>query len=62
MCVTFNLQTHVKRIFVGGLSSDTEEEDLRTYFEQFGDVSRGRGGGGGGGGGGRERGRGGECV
>ena len=58
MCVTFNLQTHVKRIFVGGLSSDTEEEDLRTYFEQFGDVSRG--GGGGGKEGERERGRGGE--
>ena len=28
----------VKRIFVGGLSSDSMEEDLREYFEQFGKV------------------------
>jgi len=41
----------VKRIFVGGLSSDSLEEDLREYFEQFGKVREG-------GGGERERGRG----
>ena len=29
----------MKRIFVGGLSSDTTEEDLKDYFEQFGVVS-----------------------
>ena len=29
----------VKRIFVGGLSSDSSEEDLRDYFETFGKVS-----------------------
>ena len=29
----------MKRIFVGGLSSDTTEEDLKDYFEQFGAVS-----------------------
>lgn len=31
----------VKRIFVGGLSSDSSEEDLRDYFETFGKVSDG---------------------
>ena len=29
----------VRRIFVGGLSSDTSEEDMRDFFEQFGEVS-----------------------
>ena len=38
-CVRNWLQVHVKRIFVGGLSSDTTEEDLKEYFEQFGKVS-----------------------
>lgn len=28
----------VRRIFVGGLSSDTVEDDMREYFEQFGTV------------------------
>jgi RNA-binding protein Musashi len=32
-------RVHVKRIFVGGLSSDTTEEDLKDYFEQFGAVT-----------------------
>lgn len=31
----------MKRIFVGGLSAETNEEDLREYFEQFGIVSAG---------------------
>ncbi len=30
----------VKRIFVGGLSADSSDEDLKEYFEQFGRVSR----------------------
>jgi RNA-binding protein Musashi len=29
----------VKRIFVGGLSSDSTEDDIRKYFEQFGKVT-----------------------
>lgn len=31
----------MKRIFVGGLSSDTTEADLKEYFEEFGTVSTG---------------------
>ena len=31
--------SQVKRIFVGGLSSDSTEDDIRKYFEQFGKVS-----------------------
>ena len=34
----------MKRIFVGGLSAETNEEDLREYFEQFGIVSAESGG------------------
>ena len=30
--------TQAKRIFVGGVSSDSEELDLKGYFEQFGKV------------------------
>ena len=29
----------VRRIFVGGLSSDTDEEDMKEFFEVFGPVS-----------------------
>ncbi len=29
----------VKRIFVGGVSSDSVNDDLKNYFEQFGKVS-----------------------
>jgi RNA-binding protein Musashi len=32
-------QVHVKRIFVGGLSSDTTEADMKDYFEEFGEVT-----------------------
>jgi RNA recognition motif-containing protein len=35
--ICFHLQ--VKRIFVGGLSSESCDEDLKEYFEQFGKVS-----------------------
>lgn len=31
----------VKRIFVGGLSSDSSDDDLKEYFEQFGKVCNG---------------------
>jgi RNA-binding protein Musashi len=34
-----NNRVHVKRIFVGGLSSETTEEDMRDYFEMFGEVT-----------------------
>ncbi|KAF6032432.1 hypothetical protein EB796_009246 [Bugula neritina] len=30
--------TKTKKIFVGGLASDTKEEDLQSYFETFGKV------------------------
>ena len=41
-CVCFcPVSMQVKRIFVGGLSSDSSDEDLREYFEQFGKVSHG---------------------
>lgn len=30
-----------KKIFVGGLASDTKVEDLQSYFETFGKVSLG---------------------
>lgn len=29
----------MKRIFVGGLSSDSTEDDLENYFEEFGKVN-----------------------
>lgn len=29
----------VKKVFVGGLNDDFEEEDLREYFEKFGKVT-----------------------
>ena len=34
----------MKRIFVGGLSSDTTETDMKDYFEEFGEVREGGGG------------------
>jgi len=30
--------TKTKKIFVGGLASDTKPEDLQSYFETFGKV------------------------
>lgn len=32
--------TRTKKIFVGGLSAPTTLEDVKSYFEQFGPVSR----------------------
>lgn len=32
--------TRTKKIFVGGLSAPTTLEDVKTYFEQFGPVSK----------------------
>jgi len=31
--------TRTKKIFVGGLSASTTEEDLTNYFKQHGEVS-----------------------
>lgn len=31
--------TRTKKIFVGGLSAPTTLEDVKNYFEQFGQVS-----------------------
>ena len=30
---------HSKKLFIGGESQETNEEDVRTYFLQFGNVS-----------------------
>lgn len=32
--------TRTKKIFVGGLSATTTLEEVKAYFERFGDVSR----------------------
>lgn len=32
--------TRTKKIFVGGLSAPTTLEDVKSYFEQFGPVSK----------------------
>jgi len=34
------LVTKTKKMFVGGLSASTTVDDVRSYFEQFGKVSR----------------------
>ena len=34
-----NFSGRVKKIFIGGVSQTTTEEDIRTYFSQFGTVS-----------------------
>lgn len=31
--------TRTKKIFVGGVSASTTEEDLTNYFKQYGEVS-----------------------
>lgn len=36
----FQMVTRTKKIFVGGLSAPTTLEDVKSYFEQFGPVSR----------------------
>ena len=38
--VYVQLVTKTKKMFVGGLSASTTIEDVRSYFEQFGKVSR----------------------
>ena len=35
----FQMVTRTKKIFVGGLSATTTLEEVRAYFERFGDVS-----------------------
>lgn len=37
---SFQMVTRTKKIFVGGLSAPTTLEDVKSYFEQFGPVSR----------------------
>jgi len=34
-----NFSGRVKKIFIGGVSQSTTEEDIRNYFSQFGTVS-----------------------
>jgi len=36
-----NYSGRVKKIFIGGVSQTTSEEDIKTYFSQFGTVSVG---------------------
>ena len=35
----FQLVTKTKKIFVGGVSASTTEEDLTNFFKQYGEVS-----------------------
>jgi RNA recognition motif-containing protein len=39
-CLYFQMVTRTKKIFVGGLSAPTTLEDVKSYFEQFGTVSK----------------------
>lgn len=34
-----NFSGRVKKMFIGGVSQETSEEDIRTYFSQFGNVT-----------------------
>ena len=36
--VSFQMVTKTKKVFIGGLSSNTNEDDMRTHFEEFGTV------------------------
>lgn len=37
--LSLQMVTRTKKIFVGGLSAPTTLEDVKSYFEQFGQVS-----------------------
>ena len=39
LLLLFQMVTRTKKIFVGGLSATTTLEEVRAYFERFGDVS-----------------------
>ena len=40
LLLLFQMVTRTKKIFVGGLSATTTLEEVKAYFERFGDVSR----------------------
>ena len=40
LLLLFQMVTRTKKIFVGGLSATTTLEEVRAYFERFGDVSK----------------------
>ena len=40
LLLLFQMVTRTKKIFVGGLSATTTLEEVKAYFERFGDVSK----------------------